>query len=291
MAKLWLGTAQFGLDYGVSNTAGRIGRDEAARILDHAAAVGVDTLDTAPAYGTSEDVLGALDAARRFRLVTKTPQFRSDVLTAAQADQAAASLDASLTKLRADRLNGLLVHWTGDLLVPGGERLYRVLDAAKRDGRLERIGISVYDPPEIAAVAERYPIDFVQIPLNVFDQRFLRGDLLTWCAERGILVHSRSAFLQGLLLMDARSLPQRFKGAEAKLAAFGRAAQRQGLSALEAALSVPGHAPLEAVLCGVTSLKEFEEIAANFERSRSMPFDAADFDVDDPAIIDPRRWT
>ena len=51
MNKIALGTVQFGLDYGVNNKRGKIPADEVFRILDKAAEAGIDTLDTAHAYG------------------------------------------------------------------------------------------------------------------------------------------------------------------------------------------------------------------------------------------------
>ena len=56
--KLGLGTVQFGTDYGISNKLGQTSADEVRKILEFAAGHGIRYLDTAPAYGTSEAVLG-----------------------------------------------------------------------------------------------------------------------------------------------------------------------------------------------------------------------------------------
>ena len=58
--RIALGTAQFGLDYGVANQAGQISPSAAKAILSLATKNELDTLDTAIAYGNSEAVLGAL---------------------------------------------------------------------------------------------------------------------------------------------------------------------------------------------------------------------------------------
>ena len=56
--KVFLGTAQFGLDYGVTNAKGQILEKEAFELLDFSLDKGIKCLDTAYAYGESEKVLG-----------------------------------------------------------------------------------------------------------------------------------------------------------------------------------------------------------------------------------------
>jgi aryl-alcohol dehydrogenase-like predicted oxidoreductase len=291
-ARLWLGTAQLGIEYGISNTTGRIGEAEAAALLQRASALSIDTLDTAPAYGASERVLGELGVAQRFRIVTKTPQLRRDTITPADAGEIERSLDASLLALRSERVYGLLVHWPGDLIAPGADHVYASLDRAKRDGRVERIGVSVYAPQEVAAILDRYDLDLVQIPLNVFDQRFLRAGTLDLCAARGLSVHCRSAFLQGLLLMSVDRLPARVAAARSPLAAFHDAVRAAGRSRLDACLGFVASVPkLDAVVCGVTAIGELEEVAAALGSGVAAGrMDVSAFAVDDPAIIDPRQW-
>lgn len=291
MVKLWLGTAQFGRDYGISNVTGKIARATAERTLERARAVGIDTLDTAPAYGVSETLLGELGAGSRFRIITKTRQFRADTVGPQHAELVISDLDASLEALRLSRVNAVLVHIPSDVLVPGGERIYDALLAAKAAGRTEMVGVSAYDPDETLTILDRYPVDLVQIPLNIFDQRFVQSGFLEICHRRGIPVHCRSAFLQGLLLMEPDAVPAKLASAKSHLAALRTAAQTSGRSMVEICLayiaSVPG---LEAVVCGVAGLEQFEEIVRALAQGPKEGFDFARFLVDDPVVIDPRRW-
>ena len=59
-SRLALGTVQFGLVYGINNPRGKIPEDEAEEILRYAFSGGIDTLDTARAYGASEALLGRI---------------------------------------------------------------------------------------------------------------------------------------------------------------------------------------------------------------------------------------
>ena len=58
--KIILGTAQFGMNYGINNSMGVPEDKDVSSILDYAHKNGINTLDTAIAYGNSEERLGKL---------------------------------------------------------------------------------------------------------------------------------------------------------------------------------------------------------------------------------------
>jgi hypothetical protein len=78
MSRLALGTAQFGAPYGVANSGGPLSREEAIRIVQFASSAGIDTLDTAIAYGESERILGEI-GVQQFKVVTKIPPVPASV--------------------------------------------------------------------------------------------------------------------------------------------------------------------------------------------------------------------
>lgn len=108
--RLALGTVQFGLDYGVSNRAGEVPDDELDAILTLARKLGVDTLDTAQAYGKAETRLGSHHTAD-FQLVGK-------LAPGIQATEVATSVAGSLQRLARPRLDGLLLHRSQDASPP-----------------------------------------------------------------------------------------------------------------------------------------------------------------------------
>ena len=274
--ELMLGTVQFGLDYGVSNAAGQVTGDEVARILDLAAREGVRRLDTARAYGESEGVLGrALSPGHAFRVVTKLPPGTT-------ADAARAHLEASLAALGVEAVDGLLVHATADWT----DALAAALAALREEGRVARIGASVYDPSDAAVLSERYDLDLVQLPLNLFDQRALRDGVLEILAAQSVAVHVRSVFLQGLLLMDDAPFPE----AAAPLRALQALATERGVDRVSLALSFARALPVEAVLVGVTSAQELEEILSAWRGAPVSPSDFASLAQTDLSLLDPSRW-
>lgn len=287
-AALGLGTAQFGLDYGIANDRGICPPEDVAAILEAAAAAGIGVLDTAPAYGTAEQVLGqVLPAAHRFRIVTKTPHLgglRDD------GDIRRAVLDAfaqSRAKLRRDRLAGLLTHNANDLLRPGGPALWAAMEDLKRAGEVERIGASIYSAGQLDAVLDRYPLDIVQLPWNAVDGR-IGPPRLAALAAQGIELHARSVFLQGLLLAP----PGRAAGISPQAAALiGRwrdAVAASGAEPLAAALGTAiGRPEIGTVLVGVTRP---EELAGIIRAAAAAPPPVAPVQSTDDLVLNPALW-
>lgn len=287
-AALGLGTAQFGLDYGIANDRGICPPEDVAAILEAAAASGIGVLDTAPAYGTAEQVLGeVLPAAHRFRIVTKTPHLGG---LRDNGDIRRAVLDAfaaSRARLRRDRLAGLLTHNANDLLRPGGAALWAVMAELKRAGEVERIGASIYSAGQLDAVLARYPLDIVQLPWNAVDGR-IDPPRLAALVQRGIELHARSVFLQGLLLAP----PGRAAGVSPQAAALvGRwrdVVAASGADPLAAALGAAiGRPEIGTVLVGVTRP---EELAGILRAAAAAPPPVAPVQSTDDLVLNPALW-
>jgi aryl-alcohol dehydrogenase-like predicted oxidoreductase len=300
MTALGLGTAQLGLPYGISNRGGQPSEAEAEAILRCALDRGVHVVDTAPAYGEAEALLGRLlPAGADIRLVTKTAPLAGAEVRAADVGEVRRSAERSLERLRRDRLDGLLVHHGSDLALPGGERLAEELIGLRDAGIASRIGVSVYDRDEVDIARKLLPLDIVQLPLNVLDQRLLRDGTLAELREEGVEVHARSAFLQGLLLMDPEELPARLAATGEPLRRYHELRRRLGLTPIEAALGfVRDTGAVDVALIGANSAGELEECAPAL-RGRGAPglrehpapsLDYAPFALDDPNLIDPRQW-
>jgi len=283
-----LGTAQFGADYGVSNSTGRVHPDAVREILEAASAAGVDLLDTAHLYGTAEAVLGEASAASaEFRIVTKTPRF--DPEGGDGPDRLREAFSRSLRHLRRERVYGLLFHHAADLLSRDGARLWDTASELRDQGRVIALGASVYGPEDAFGIMERFPLDLVQLPLNVLDRRCIDSGLLAALVSAGVEVHVRSGFLQGLLLMEPARVPSHFSPIRALLESYHAARTAAGLTPVEAALGflrgIPG---IARVVVGVTSPEELRECLAAAAGAESM--DYARFSCQDLTMVDPFRW-
>jgi aryl-alcohol dehydrogenase-like predicted oxidoreductase len=205
-SQIALGTANFGLPYGVKNGR-QLPTDEVEQILRTCRASGVTTVDTAVGYGESQRVLGEV-GCRDFDCITKLPGLPAkldDVLGWVRSQVAHALVD-----LRQDRLYGLLLHRPSELLGPRGPALFNAVRAVQKEFEIEKIGISVYEPLELLECWKVLQYDLVQLPCNVFDQRFAGEATLAHLKSHNIEVHARSVFLQGLLLMEGSSRPAYF---------------------------------------------------------------------------------
>ncbi|MFA5114008.1 MAG: aldo/keto reductase [Candidatus Margulisiibacteriota bacterium] len=284
MSKLALGTAQFGLDYGINNERGKVPDREVTAILDFAAASGITTLDTAAAYGDSEERLGRYLAGggRRFQLISKLQKNAADP---------ARALAASLARLQAGALYGFLLH--DFKTYENDPSVWEKLQALRTEGKVGKIGFSLYYPAELEKLLTAgLRIDLVQLPYNLFDRRFAR--YFDRLKKAGVEVHVRSLFLQGLFFRPVAALSAHFNGVKGKLTALRDLAARHKLSLLELALGFAlANGAVDKAVVGVDSLANLQEIVAA-ERTASkagkLP-ELADLQEDDEAIILPFNWT
>lgn len=286
--KLGLGTVQWGLPYGVSNQRGMTSPETVRSILAEAKVCGIKILDTASLYGVSESVLGKNDLGA-FRVVTKTPRFATPMITNEHAEMLSQTFQKSLQRLSLQNIYGLLVHHAEDLVVPGGERLVAVLNSMKDSGVVEKVGVSVYDSEQLAAVLEVFKPDIVQLPLNVLDQRMLQSGSLESLHRDGVETHIRSVFLQGLLLMPLEQIPAYFAPILPLLERWQATAISRSLTLTQAALSfVRDIESVGTVLVGVEDLQQFRSCEEDF----SVPhhFDAYGLHCDELAFINPSQW-
>jgi len=190
--KLALGTVQFGLPYGISNQGGKVIREDVKHIIALSRASGIDTLDTAIAYGDSEACLGAV-GIQGFNIITKLPTIPEDVADVGYwvRDQ----VQASLHRLGVQTAYGLLMHQPQQLLGHKGKVVVQALERLKAEGVIQKIGVSIYSPTELNPVFEACQIDLVQAPFNLRDQRLNTTGWLQKIYDAGVEVHTRSTFL------------------------------------------------------------------------------------------------
>ena len=171
--------------------------------------------------------------------------------------------------------------------------MWRAMKELQSEGRVIRIGASVYSGGQIDALLQRYPIDLVQLPLSLLDQRLIQSGHLDRLAERNVEVHVRSAFLQGVLLMSPDSLPSHLADLRPSLEQISVRATDLGISPLEAALRfVSSLKQVDAVVCGVDSTEQFDQLAAALEHPgvALSAEDVAACACNDPKLLDPTQW-
>jgi len=285
--KLGLGTAQWGLNYGISNSFGRPTDEEVAHILDHARSAGICLLDTAHMYGNAESRIGILDT-QGMQLVTKMPALAQAARPGLRGFMES-SFKSSLESLKVDRVYGYLAHRSDDIIGKDGKEVQEFLAELRDSGKADKVGVSVYEAYEIREVLQVFKPDIVQLPLNILDQRLLHDGTLAELKLSGVEVHVRSVFLQGLLLLDLDRIPNYFKPILPLLSKWHAMAAEQGLTLLGASLSfVRDIAEVDKIIVGVESLAQLLEITRSYKTPVTM--DSSGLAIDDPKWLDPRRW-
>jgi aryl-alcohol dehydrogenase-like predicted oxidoreductase len=281
---LAVGTAQFGLPYGLGSTGAPVHGDEARRILEIASAAGVTLLDTAPAYGDIEQRLAGLCAGLPFSVVSKVPSCVDASSASEMRSRVQACVARSFERL-GGRLTVMLFHRAEDLLGPLGDEAWRAAADILPAG--VRLGVSVYSPWEAAEVRRRHPVSVVQLPGSAFDQRLAR--MVDPGPLEGVELHLRSVFLQGLMLMDPAVADGRVPGSRDAVARWSAWCVGRGLEPTYAALAVARGLPgVGACIVGLDSAAQARQIVEAWSVAGVVV--APELAVDDLGLVDPRLW-
>lgn len=284
--KLALGTVQFGQSYGVANKAGQIPAAGATAILEYAASIGINMLDTAAGYGNSEQRLGEIGIPD-WQVVSKIPAVPDgcgDI-----SGWVTESVQSSLQRLGLPRLYALLLHEPQQLLGADGGQIYAALQQLRETGLVQKIGASIYAPAELDDLCRRYEFDVVQAPFNLLDRRLIESGWMSRLANSGVELHVRSIFLQGLLLMPSSDRPAKFNRWQAHWSAYSDWLRSAELTPLQAcvrhSLSFP---EVTRVIVGVDNSDQLRSI---FEAAIGpVPSPPSALPVHDCDLLNPSVW-
>ena len=311
---LSLGTVQLGLNYGISNTTGKPDLEQSFSILDAAMEEGISVLDTAAAYGDSEQVIGAWLASRfpggaaeraasggvaqkgsgqMPYIVTKAVNvpFGSAQICY---DGLRRSAETSMQRLGIPRIPLLMMHHFENYL-SDPENMKAAFMRLKEEGLIGAWGLSAYAHHDYFALA-RSGCDAVQIPLNLLDQRQIESGGLQALQNAGIMVFARSVYLQGLIFRDPDALEQRMIFCIEPLTRLRQLCSEFEMTPAQLALSfvlgVPGVASL------VLGSETPQQVRQNAQMIRDLPvLDESQmrkiretFRATDPRVLNPSEW-
>ena len=286
-SKLALGSANFGLDYGVANSSGKISSNELADILLYAKKACIEIIDTAQAYGDSEARIGSLCDDNKFNFVTKI----GVELTNGSRDQNLTnSVKQSCRRLNQSRLYAVMLHRPEVLLGDRGREVVRDLYKLKEEGVVSKVGVSIYSPEILTAISGVVKLDIVQVPFNLFDQQILSSGWSDKLKSAGVEIHTRSVFLQGLLLLQRSGVPEYFiKYWPDLFNAWYEFLNYNRADALKVALKFALHQDwIDKIVVGVDSVSQLDAII-EIEKS-SEPIDFPILCCNDPNLINPSKW-
>lgn len=284
--RLIIGSANFGIDYGIANKNKRVSNDEVERIVEFTKRTGMFGIDTASAYGISEEVLGKI-GIEHLKVVSKIPAFSADCVDFSRVGRSI--VETSLEKLGIPKLHTVLLHCPEQLFSKVGSHIYSAMLELKNNNLTELIGCSVYEVDELERIQRDFDFDLYQIPYNILDRRFLESGLIDRLVSKGIQVHARSVFLQGLLLMKKENRPHWMNRRDNGLDEWDEFVNKSGQSATNLCIDFAFKNPnLSGIVVGVDTLNQLLEIQKLLTSDRESP----DFHPSfvDPLLCDPRLW-
>lgn len=283
-SKIALGTVQLGTSYGINNISGKPDQKESFRILHEAFANGVRLLDSAEAYGDSLKVISAYlqeNKNQSFNIISKFIGNGSSVEP---------NVRKSIAALGLDYLYAYMYHRFSDY---SSGKYHAELAKLKKEGVIERIGVSLYSLEEFETAIQDDEIALIQIPLNPFDCSAEKKHLLRLAKECGKEIHVRSVFLQGLFFKNPEDLSGNLTSLKPALRHFQNIVNEYQLTTMEACLNFALHQPdVDHVLVGVERVEQLQQNlkAAKDTFSQEILQAFESIEIADSSLLNPSVW-
>jgi aryl-alcohol dehydrogenase-like predicted oxidoreductase len=282
--KLILGTVQFGLNYGINNSIGKPSKSKVFEILDYASSAGIKTLDTANAYGDSELVIGKYIEARNkseFNICSKFHEYNNITEI----------IESTLSRLHSKNIGCFSFH-NYDCYKSISDTETEKLLNYKKDGIIEKIGVSIYTNKQLMEVINCSWIDVIQLPFNLLDCDAEKIELLKLAKNKHKIIHTRSVFLQGLFYKNLETLPDKLLPLKPYLQIIDVIALENNMSKNQLALSfVLQNNLIDNVLIGVDSIEQLREnlngiVYINEKTIKQIH----SINLDKPDLLNPSNW-
>lgn len=287
-SKLILGTVQFGLHYGVNNTEGKPSKENIKSILDSAYNSGIQLLDTAEAYGDSQNTIGEYhnNSTNKFNVITKfssnTEGFSLNIIE---------RVYNNLKILDVDKLYCYMFHSFDDFN-KYFEKYRKDLLILKRDGIINNIGVSLYSNDELESVLKFNEITLVQLPFNLLDNNNKRGNIIKKAKAKGIEIHTRSAFLQGLFFKNTSELKIKIKPLGPYLNLLNDLCDEHYKMNDLALNYVCNQKNIDKVLIGVDNVHQLESNILSEKKNikKELTNNIEAIDVEETKLLNPSNW-
>lgn len=284
LSKVLLGTASWGAEYGIAN-ASKLQPEELPNLVQFSLNMGFSGFDTAQDYEVKPEVFAAVNSAEIFTKVSHQLGFDSS-------ERIRESLLSDLRAMGRDSFDGVAVHSVSEFLRAPKDAM-RVMDDLKELGLIKSWGISLYTLEECREVFRVSSPDYIQAPVSAVDARFTKPSTLEMFSKRGTVLHGRSIYLQGALLMNPESLPSELRALTPTLSHIRKLADRQPMPIahflLNCVARINGVSRLVIGVNSASQLKEtFKFLSADPVEMPGLPPQFV-LTQDEP-VLDPRRW-
>lgn len=287
MSKIVLGTVQFGLDYGINNNTGKPNYNEVKSIFDYANNNNINFLDTAESYGNSHEIIGNYhkNSNNKFQVTTKYCSTRLDL-----PKNISDRINHHLKILNVSNLYSYMFHSYYDF--KNYFNLFKLeLLELKNIGLIKKIGVSLHSNHNINDVLENKEIDLIQLPYNLLDNKSKRGKVFLKAKEKGVEIHTRSTFLQGLFFKDLDTINGKLVVLKKYLLKLKRLINKNEINSL-ALNYVYSNANIDGVLLGVDTLSQLHNNLSciNDDKFKDIIENIDSINVKEENLLNPANW-
>lgn len=301
VSALALGTVELGIDYGIAvpGDYGTPAEADAIRLVHAALEAGINLIDTARAYGKSEEVLGRALHDRRDQAVLATKvvtqgkngtSLSATELRTAMLD----GLDTSLRQLQTDYVDVWQIHNVDAATLAQADVVGEVFEQARQAGKIRFTGGSFYGADLPRQALQHDLFDVMQVTYSVLDQRLADHFFAeAGAADVGIMV--RSVLLKGALTPRAEHLPPHLSVLRDRYHALCRLGVEHGQSCTSAQLAIAyalAQPSIHAVLIGVRTSEELAQnvAAVDVNMSPTLLRELTSLRLDDADLLNPGTW-
>lgn len=280
-----LGTAQFGMEYGVNNSTGKLNEIEIFKILEYSYQKGIYELDTASNYGSSESVIG--------KFVRKNPNinFKINTKISSKSNALENQIKNSLERIHVPKINKLIFH-SAELYNFFKKEIYD-LNRKHKGNLFDKIGVSVYSNYEIKELLFDKNIDVIQSPFNIFDNINFREKIFKKLRKEKFELDIRSVFLQGLFFKQPEKLKGNFKLLKEPLIKLNKLSREYGLSIEAIAIGyVSSKHYVNKILIGVDSITQLKNNIKllNKELPKDLIDEIEKIKIENTLMLNPSKW-
>ena len=291
-SNLCIGTAQFGLNYGIVNKFGKVPKNEVSKILKVAEEYGINYLDTAQSYGSSEQILGdLLSNNNKFKIISKIKPHKKDYFELEDIDNLEKNFDISLKKLNLKKIETLLLHNPKDLSLDKAKILKDWLKSLKERKLVNKLGVSIYSKNDLIGIDSDF-LEVVQLPVSLYDQRLIKNNTISYLKKNNTEIHARSIFLQGLLLSKISNWPKWIDDKHInKHLELEKYILKNKIDFLTMSLSfIRSLTLIDKVVIGFCNTKELYQVLKIWNQDFLENYNWKKWSIEDESFIDPRLW-
>ena len=284
LSKVILGTAQFGMNYGINNNKGKVSVKEIFKILDYCAKIGINYIDTAFDYGDSESTIGQYlknNSNVKFKIITKVSHSSKNIED---------SLFKSLSNLKVDSIDTILFHSKESFNKLENE--IGNLIGKHKNLYFSNFGVSVYSNEDVYDILKYDFIDTVQLPFNIFDNYNYRENVFKELNKKNIKLLVRSIFLQGLFFKPVELIPRSLRPLKPALIKLNELSKKYNLTINELSLSYVFNQNIDGILIGCDSLKQLKENIKSLKIliDHEIIDEIEKIKINHISMLDPRNW-